>query len=93
MYEERLMAEEGLQKTPNGLINIAQPIPFEEESFWKLLEKLNVAAYEETEQMKEWVKELVPTYTIDKRESAAITYLRNQSVKEENVEEVAVAEQ
>ncbi len=89
LYEERLMAEEGLQKTSNGLINIAQPIPFNEESFWLLLDKLNVAAHEETEQMKEWVKELVPTYTIDKRESAAVTYL---SAESENVdsEEVAV---
>ena len=77
LFEERLMAEEGLQKTPNGLINIAQPIPFDEESFWVSLENLNKAAHEETEQMKEWVKELVPTYTIDKRESSAVNHLRN----------------
>lgn len=88
LYEERLMAEEGLQKTPNGLINIAQPIPFDEESFWSSLDKLNVAAHEETEQMKEWVKELVPTYTIDKRESAAVTYL---SAESENVDSEEVA--
>ena len=88
LYEERLMAEEGLQKTPNGLINIAQPIPFDEESFWLSLDKLNVAAHEETEQMKEWVKELVPTYTIDKRESAAVTYL---SAESENVDSEEVA--
>ena len=79
LFEERLMAEEGLQKTPNGLINIAQPIPFDEESFWVSLENLNKAAHEETEQMKEWVKELVPTYTIDKRESSAVNYLRNEA--------------
>ena len=79
LYEERLMAEEGLQKTPNGLINIAQPIPFDEESFWVSLENLNKAAHEETEQMKEWVKELVPTYTIDKRESSAVNHLRNEA--------------
>ena len=88
LYEERLMAEEGLQKTANGLINIAQPIPFDEESFWSSLDKLNVAAHEETEQMKEWVKELVPTYTIDKRESAAVTYL---SAESENVDSEEVA--
>ena len=78
LYEERLMAEEGLQKTENGLINIAQPIPLDESSFWVSLDKLKVAAHEETDQMKEWVKELVPTYTIDKRESAAITYLKGE---------------
>ena len=89
LYEERLMEEEGLQKTPNGLINIAQPIPFDEESFWGSLDKLKVAAHEETEQMKEWVKELVPTYIIDKRECAAVTYLRNEAEKEDVEKEVA----
>ncbi len=67
LYEERLMAEEGLQKTPNGLINIAQPIPLNEESFWDLLDELYDAALSETDQMKECVKALVPTYTIDNR--------------------------
>ncbi len=65
LFEERLMAEEGLQKTPNGLISIAQPIPLDEESFWDSLSALYKAAHAETEQMKEWVKKLVPTYTID----------------------------
>ena len=90
LFEERLMAEEGLQKTANGLINIAQPIPIDEENFWESIEKLNVAAHEETEQMKEWVKELVPTYTIDKRESSAVSYLKEES--EEADEEEAAAE-
>ena len=89
LYEERLMAEEGLQKTANGLINIAQPIPLDEDSFWMSLDKLHKAAHEETEQMKEWVKELVPTYTIDKRESAAITYLKGEAQKTTTQEEKA----
>ncbi len=67
LFEERLMAEEGLQKTANGQISIAQPIPFDETTFWSKMEKLSEAAHEESEQMKEWVRELVPTYTIDKR--------------------------
>lgn len=65
LYEERLMAEEGLQKTPNGLINIAKPIPLNEDELWMLLDKLYAAAYSETDDMKEWVQKLVPTYTID----------------------------
>ena len=32
LYEERLMAEEGLQKTENGLINIAKPIDLDRKS-------------------------------------------------------------
>ncbi len=81
LYEERLMAEEGLQKTANGLINIAQPIPLDEQSFWRQLDKLYYAAYSETDQMKEWVRKLVPTYTIDRRPSAAAAFL--QPKKEE----------
>ena len=64
LYEERLMSEEGLQKTANGLINIAQPIKFDEENFWKNMEDLYSAAYEETDRMKYLVQKLVPTYKI-----------------------------
>ncbi|MBQ8291224.1 MAG: polysaccharide biosynthesis protein [Clostridia bacterium] len=71
LYEERLMEEEGMKKTPNGLINIAKPIPLDERKFWGTLDKLCDEAYAETEDMKKFVKELVPTYTIDKRDSVA----------------------
>lgn len=77
LYEERLMKEEGLQQTANGLINIAKPIPMDEDSLWDILDKLYEAAYSETDSMKEWVKELVPTYTIDKRESAAVAFIKS----------------
>ena len=82
LFEERLMAEEGLQKTANGLINIAQPIPVDEDKFWVALQSLDEEAHKESEKMKEWVKELVPTYTIDKRESAAVQFLRTSHEKE-----------
>ena len=71
LYEERLMEEEGLQKTPNGLINIAKPIKLDEKNLWETLDKLYEEAYGESENMKKLVKELVPTYTIDKRDSIA----------------------
>ena len=71
LYEERLMKEEGLQKTANGLISIAKPLQFDEESFWNTLEELKAQAYAETEDMKKSVKKLVPTYTIDERDSIA----------------------
>ncbi|MBE7078875.1 MAG: polysaccharide biosynthesis protein [Clostridiales bacterium] len=83
LYEERLMAEEGLQKTPNGLINIAKPIPLNEVSFWGALEKLREAVLTETDKMKEWVKVLVPTYTIDETESAAVKYLQKDAAERE----------
>ncbi|MFR1983733.1 MAG: polysaccharide biosynthesis protein, partial [Christensenellaceae bacterium] len=63
LYEERLMKEEGLQKTANGLINIAKPLKVDEEFFWDTLDKLYAEAYNETGNMKELVTMLVPTYT------------------------------
>ena len=77
LFEERLMEEEGLQKTANGLINVAQPIPLDEDGFWQDIEALYKEAHNETDEMKEWVKKLVPTYTIDKRESVAVSFLKN----------------
>ena len=63
LYEERLMDEEGLQTTPNGLISIANPIALDEEVLWSKLDELYKAAYEETDDMKLLVSQLVTTYT------------------------------
>lgn len=62
LYEERLMDEEGMQKTPNGLINIANPIELDEEKLWSTLDELKKAAYAETPDMKNLVAHLVTTY-------------------------------
>ena len=62
LYEERLMDEEGMQKTDNGLINIANPIKLDENLLWETLEKLKIEAYEETDHMKQLVAGLVTTY-------------------------------
>lgn len=83
LFEERLMEEEGLQKTANGLISIAQPIEFDEENFWCALEKLSEEVHNESEKMKDWVKALVPTYTIDRRESVAVSFLRGVEKEKE----------
>ena len=73
LYEERLMDEEGMQKTPNGLINIANPIQLDEEKLWKSLDELYAAAYAETSEMKMLISQLVPTYKIteNKAENSA----------------------
>ena len=62
LYEERLMDEEGMQTTPNGLINIANPIALDENELWSKLDELYKAAYEETDEMKLLVSQLVTTY-------------------------------
>ncbi len=63
LYEEKLMAEEGLQKTDNDLIHIGNPIAFDEDAFLTGLEKLMEAAYANREgDIRGLVKEIVPTY-------------------------------
>ncbi|MBR7033641.1 MAG: polysaccharide biosynthesis protein [Clostridia bacterium] len=62
LYEEKLMAEEGLKKTANDLIHIGQPIPFETDRFLKQLTGLMKAAYGNSEEIRKIVKDIVPTY-------------------------------
>lgn len=62
LYEERLMDEEGMQKTPNGLINIANPIQLDEAFLWSSLALLHDAAEAETDEMRLLIAKLVPTY-------------------------------
>lgn len=63
LYEEKLMAEEGLQKTDNDLIHIGNPIPFNEEEFLKELENLTVTAYANKEIIiRRLVEKIVTTY-------------------------------
>ena len=62
LYEEKLMAEEGLKKTKNDLIHIGCPIPFDIEEFLKQLDSLLEAAYKNKDDMKERVQKVVSTY-------------------------------
>jgi len=59
LYEEKLMAEEGLKKTENELIHIGCPIPFDEEKFLKQLEILMEACYENSDRIRTIVAEMV----------------------------------
>lgn len=63
LYEEKLMAEEGLEKTDNELIHIGKPIAFDEEQFLGQLEKLQEVAYANKEdKIRSLVQETVSTY-------------------------------
>ena len=63
LYEEKLMAEEGLQKTDNDLIHIGKPLAFNEEEFLKQIEKLMEAAYGNKEdEIRSLVQATVSTY-------------------------------
>ena len=63
LYEEKLMDEEGMRKTPNDLIFIGSPIAFDTDRFLEDLKKLMDAAYEnDEERIRSRVKDMVDTY-------------------------------
>lgn len=64
LYEELLMAEEGMKETANKLIHIGKPIEMDEETFFDKLVELKEACYNDDESIKEKVQKLVPTYQV-----------------------------
>ena len=63
LYEEKLMSEEGLRTTPNHMIHIGSPIPFDTDHFLQQLQQLMTVAYEgQEEKMRQLVAQAVPTY-------------------------------
>lgn len=62
LYEELLMNEEGLQDTPNKLIHIGKPIDFDMDYFAHQLDELYEIANRDSENIKEVVRMIVPTY-------------------------------
>lgn len=62
LFEEKLMAEEGLEKTTNKLIYIGHPIEFDEEKLFESIEELKEAAYANDERIRALVMEIVTTY-------------------------------
>ena len=73
LYEEKLMEEEGMKTTPNHLIHIGSPIPFDAEQFLVQLKQLMDASYEESEDIRDLVSDMVSTYhPVDRREPAHI---------------------
>jgi FlaA1/EpsC-like NDP-sugar epimerase len=62
LYEEKLMAEEGLKITPNKLIHVGCPIPFDTEQFLEQLEILMDKSYNNCDDIREYVQEVCTTY-------------------------------
>lgn len=72
LYEEKLMAEEGMKTTPNKLIHIGSPIPFDSGKFLGDLEELAEASYGNREDIRKLVKRVVPTYGQDRNIKDAV---------------------
>lgn len=64
LYEELLMEEEGMQSTPNKLIYIGKPIEFDEKQLYQMLNYMQKYKNDENVNMRESVKQIVPTYVI-----------------------------
>lgn len=63
LYEEKLMSEEGLEKTENELIHVAKPINFDSATFFKQIEDYQEdVVNNNTEHVVEKMTEIVPTY-------------------------------
>ena len=63
LFEERLMDEEGLERTKNELISIGKPLDFDEDVFLAYLLELGKAAYQDTDNIRNLVAEVVPSYS------------------------------
>lgn len=65
LYEEKLMAAEGLQKTANDLIYVGEPLQIDTDEFLQKLDEIVKIAYtEDNDRVKEKVKEIVPEYHV-----------------------------
>ena len=62
LYEELLMAEEGLQETENKMIRIGKPIIMDDDLFLEQLKQLDKASKDETSDIKLLVSKIVTTY-------------------------------
>ncbi len=62
LYEELLMAEEGLESSPNNLIYIGQPIEMNSDKFMKELEELILNAEKNHKNIKYEIEKVCTTY-------------------------------
>ena len=62
LYEELLMAEEGLQETDNKKIHIGKPIELDEEAFLAKLDRLIMKAEDNMADIRKDILDICPTY-------------------------------
>ena len=69
LYEELLMDEEGLKETENKLIHIGKPIEMDDARFETQLRELESACKAESDNIRELISEMVPTYRYKKEKT------------------------
>ncbi len=65
LYEELLMDEEGIEKTPNNLIFIGRCVDFDEKVFYQTLEEFRNLSEDDTSKIKELLQRVIPSYAED----------------------------
>ena len=71
LFEELLLDEEGMRRTPNKKIYIGNPVPVDNDTLLQALDVMRAAAAENNVvTILKTIKELVPTYRADKRTAA-----------------------
>lgn len=68
LYEEKLMAEEGLTKTANDLIFIGEPLDFDPDEFFKSIKNLMIKSYDNCEKIRDGVADVVATYKLNRED-------------------------
>ncbi len=90
LFEEKLMAEEGMLKTSNELIHIGKPISFDKEKFLKQLEELAKASYGNSDRIVEMVEEIVTTFRSVGDKPTGVEIVRKNQIRSA-MAEVAVS--
>lgn len=62
LFEELLLNEEGMQKTDNSMVFIGKPLDINDELYLEQLSKLKELLKDESNDIKQKVHEIVPTY-------------------------------
>lgn len=68
LYEEKLMAEEGMGTTANKLIFIGQPIEMDDQLFVNKLKELDADSKKDDKDIRTHVAAIVPTYKVNQTE-------------------------
>ena len=84
LYEEKLMASEGLKKTDNELIFIGKPVPFDIREFFGQLEELAQASYNNSDHIVEMVENMLSTFhpVGEHPDGKDVSYNGTQSLKQ-----------
>jgi FlaA1/EpsC-like NDP-sugar epimerase len=62
LYEERLMAEEGLRETNNHMISVARPMDLDDGALARDMNELAIALEDESSDIRALLRRIVPTY-------------------------------